>query len=199
MAWPIVWPKFRVFRMPFSRSSSATIVALSSTLRRTSHSATSSPGPPSRTIAAMFEAIHAKSAGLAITACLMASASPFRTCSIGRVWSVPGSMRTRAGWWNAPTRFFPARVSTPVFPPIEASSMASRVVGTTTSGTPRMKVAATNPPRSPTMPPPSAKTTESRPNPESIMSSVRRDHCARVLLSSPAGTVKTIGSCAPVR
>ena len=48
----------------------------------------------------------------------------------------------------------PFGVSTPVFPPTAASSMASSVVGTWSQGTPRRYVAATKPARSPVTPPP---------------------------------------------
>ena len=48
-----------------------------------------------------------------------------------------GVITDLAGLWNAPTRFFPCGVSTAVFPPTAASTMASRVVGTCTTGTPR--------------------------------------------------------------
>ena len=42
----------------------------------------------------------------------------------------------------------------PVLPPVEASTMASSVVGTLTQLMPRLKVAAAKPPRSVTIPPP---------------------------------------------
>ena len=54
------------------------------------------------------------------------------------------STTTRAGWWKAPTRFLAPRFRA-VLPPMEASTAASRVVGTKTASTPRKKVAATKP------------------------------------------------------
>ena len=54
-----------------------------------------------------------------------------------------------------------------------------------------MNVAATNPPRSHTTPPPSAMTAESRPNPASSIWSVTAAHVWRVLCASPAGIVNT--------
>ncbi len=59
-----------------------------------------------------------------------------------------------AGGWNAPTRFLPSGMSTAVLPPTAASTMPSSVVGTSTTGTPRSQVAATNPARSVAAPPP---------------------------------------------
>ena len=99
--------------------------------------------------------------------------------------------------WKAPTRFLPAAVSTPVLPPIEASIIASSDVGHCTTGTPRMKVAATNPARSPTTPPPSATTVVSRPQPASSSPSVTRAQVSRVLCASPDGmTCTDTGPCA---
>ena len=72
------------------------------------------------------------------------------------------STTTSRGWWKAPIRFLPAGVSTAVLPPTAESTIASSVVGTCTRSTPRMNVAATNPARSPTTPPPTAMTTASR-------------------------------------
>ena len=55
----------------------------------------------------------------------------------------------------------PARVLIPVLPPTELSTCASSVVGTCTKRTPRRRMAAAKPTRSPITPPPSA-TTRSR-------------------------------------
>ena len=52
--------------------------------------------------------------------------------------------------------FLPPGWFTPVLPPTEASTCASSVVGTCTKATPRWKVAAAKPARSPMTPPPSA-------------------------------------------
>ena len=48
------------------------------------------------------------------------------------------SMKTAFGWWKVPSRFFPAAVSTPVFPPMLLSTWARRVVGIWITGIPRM-------------------------------------------------------------
>ena len=55
-------------------------------------------------------------------------------------------------------RFLPTAWFTPVLPPTLASTIASSVVGTCTNGTPRRRVAATNPAMSPMTPPPRAMT-----------------------------------------
>src|SRR5207237_1327191 len=68
---------------------------------------------------------------------LTTSASPLHRSREGSVVSSTGSQTTRRGWWNAPTRFLPARRLAPVFPPSPASTWASRVEGTLTQGTPR--------------------------------------------------------------
>ena len=63
----------------------------------------------------------------------------------GNVSSVARSTSTAGGSWNAPTRFLPASVLIPVLPPTAASTMASSVVGTCTTSTPRIQVAAAKP------------------------------------------------------
>jgi hypothetical protein len=76
------------------------------------------------------------------------------------------SHSTPAGGWNAPTRFLPSAMFTAVLPPTAASTMPSSVVGTCTSRTPRSQVAATNPARSVTAPPPTPTTTSERVKPQ---------------------------------
>ncbi len=75
-----------------------------------------------------------------------------------------------------------------VLPPIAASTIASSVVGIRTRRTPRNHVAATNPARSVTAPPPSP-TIESQ---RDIRRAASRDHSADAtpmsLAASPAGT-----------
>ena len=100
-------------------------------------------------------------------------------------------MITQCGWWNAPTRFLPPAVSTPVLPPTDASIMASSDVGTCTKGNPRMYVAATKPPRSPGTPPPNAMRAVSRPQPASSMASLTSAHVSRFFCSSPAVKANT--------
>ena len=70
--------------------------------------------------------------------------------------------------------------------------MASSVVGTWTTGMPRMKVAATKPARSPITPPPSAITVVSRPAPHRESASVSSDQRSRVFCRSPGGIVNTL-------
>ena len=99
------------------------------------------------------------------------------------------SASTMRGWWNAPSRFLPRAVLMPVLPPTLESTWASSVVGTCTKGRPRSAVAAANPARSPTTPPPSATTAVRRSAPVSS----RRVHQVRPkpasdLDASPGGT-----------
>ena len=70
----------------------------------------------------------------------------------GSVASTSRSQSTPAGSWKAPTRFLPSAVLIPVLPPTAASTIASSVVGTWTTATPRSQVAATKPARSVTVP-----------------------------------------------
>ena len=53
----------------------------------------------------------------------------------------------------------------PVLPPTAASTIASSVVGTCTTRTPRSQVAAMNPPMSVVAPPPTVTTASERVNP----------------------------------
>ena len=66
--------------------------------------------------------------------------------------------------------------------------MDSNVVGTCTTCTPRMYVAAAKPARSPTQPPPSATTTQSRSSANAAMASHTSPITAMDFASSPAGT-----------
>ena len=68
---------------------------------------------------------------------LMASAMPSEKYRPGRVESTPVSHSTKEGCQKAPTRFFPTSRSTPVLPPTELSTWASREVGICTKGIPR--------------------------------------------------------------
>ena len=95
-----------------------------------------------------------------ITPYLMTSANPVRHWRGGNVFKNDGSSQTSFGCQKAPTKFFPSGRSTPVFPPMAASAMPSSVVGTETNATPRMYVAARNPARSVTTPPPNATMAE---------------------------------------
>ena len=72
-----------------------------------------------------------------------------------------------AGGERYPPIFFPATRFTAVFPPMEASTWASTVVGICTNSIPRMSSEASSPPTSPTIPPPSATITALRSAPAS--------------------------------
>jgi hypothetical protein len=116
------------------------------------------------------------------------SALPAVISAVGRVSSRARSTSTADGSWNAPTRFLPAAVLIPVFPPTAASTMASRVVGTCTTRTPRIQVAATNPARSVAAPPPSETTTSLRVSPIWPHTSQQNPATASDLPSSASGT-----------
>ena len=94
-------------------------------------------------------------------------------------------MTVRAGQWKAPTRFFPAGTSIAVFPPIAASTWATRLVGTAIQEIPRRYVAATNPATSSVEPPPRATRVELRSSRSDRQS---RSASATVFAASPGGT-----------
>ena len=112
---------------------------------------------------------------------LTSSAIPWRRSRSGSVSSRLSSRTTRAGQWNAPTRFFPSGMSMPVLPPIAASTWPTSVVGTATHGTPRRYVAAANPATSVVQPPPRATTVPPRSSRSSRHSRVDDRHRLRLL------------------
>ena len=121
---------------------------------------------------------------------LMTSAMPSEKVRSSSVERVSVSMRTSLGCQKAPARFFPAGRSTATFPPTEESTWARRVVGSWTRSTPRRKVAAAKPARSPTTPPPRAATASVRVRRAAAMSSQRRKSSSGRLALSPAGTTR---------
>ena len=133
-----------------------------------------------------------------IAPCLTASIIPCARSALGMLATTSGSATTRFGAWNAPTRFFPPSTSTPVFPPIDASIIATRLVGTCTTGIPLMYVAATKPPRSPVTPPPIAIRHESRPNPAWRRRSVNSDHVVRFFSSFASLEREEVGAQAGI-
>ncbi len=84
--------------------------------------------------------------------------------------------------------FFPASRLTAVLPPTDESTMESKVVGTCTTGMPRMNVDAVKPARSPTTPPPSATQAQSRVRPSDAMASHTSPATSKDFAPSPAGT-----------
>ena len=64
------------------------------------------------------------------------------------------SETTRSGWKNEPTKFFPYLLLIPVFPPIEESTCASKVVGMLINFIPLLNILAAKPVISPVIPPP---------------------------------------------
>jgi hypothetical protein len=122
------------------------------------------------------------------------SAMPAARSSAGSVRSVSRSATTAAGSWNAPTRFLPASVLIPVFPPTAASTMPSSVVGTLTRRTPRIQLAATKPPRSVTAPPPYATTVPQRSMPIAASASQHWPATQKVLPASASGIASRCAS-----
>ncbi len=116
------------------------------------------------------------------------SARPARYSRSGSVPSTSTSITTPRGCQNAPTMFLPPGRLMPTLPPTELSTCASSVVGTCTNRSPRANVAATNPARSPTTPPPSATTTDLRSAPWSSICSHSSAATSADLLCSPAST-----------
>ena len=104
--------------------------------------------------------------------------------------STSTSISTPRGCQNAPTMFLPPGRLMPTLPPTELSTCASSVVGTCTNRSPRANVAATNPARSPTTPPPSATTTDLRSAPSSSICSHSSAATSGDLLCSPASTTR---------
>jgi hypothetical protein len=123
---------------------------------------------------------------------LMTSPRPETSSARGRVRSVARSQSTPAGSWKEPTRFLPLRVLTPVLPPTAASTMASSVVGTCTTRTPRSQVAATKPPRSVVAPPPKVTIASERVNPASPSASQHAAATSIPLARSPSGIGSTV-------
>ncbi len=129
MAWPIVCPKLKIARLPFSYGSSATIPALN---RRVSLIISSFIFfVPGSTCFTMFHNLSPHK-----SACLIISANPALISRCGRGSRNFGYETTACGKENAPTRFFIPSRSIPVFPPIDASAIERSVVGICMKSTP---------------------------------------------------------------
>ena len=118
IAWPNVCPKLRSARSPVSRSSAATISALT---RQLSWMACASASSSRSRSARMFRSSQSKKAASRIAPYLTTSASPAVTSRAGSVARQPVSTSTATGWWNAPIMFLPRRWLTAVLPPTEES------------------------------------------------------------------------------
>ena len=148
-----VWPKFNSIRSPVSNWSCSTTIRLISTHRAMIEA---SSGFKSSKEIWFFKVL--KSVASLMQPYLITSPIPSLIYRVGNVFNTSGSIRTILGWKNAPTRFFPCGRSTATFPPTEESTWARREVGIWTSFTPRRKLEAANPARSPITPPPRAMT-----------------------------------------
>ena len=111
IAWPNVWPRFKISRAPRSSLSSFTNIAL---MRSESATTVSHGHLRSGCGASVSSASNTSSPSM--MPCFTSSARPSRRCFSESVASASTSQNTAAGSRNAPARFFPARRSTPVFP-----------------------------------------------------------------------------------
>ena len=193
MAWPKVWPKLSSARRPASCSSAATMFALTLAASRSSSGVTRGSRLRSAGRSCTSRVARGRSA---TSACLTTSAQPARTSDRNMVLSRRQSLTTSLGGWKAPTRFLPSGWFTPVLPPSALSTCATTVVGRWTSGRPRSSVAATNPARSPTTPPPRAKTGVSRVTPTPSAQSSASRYVSSDFDASPAATTRGSG-CQP--
>ncbi len=91
-------------------------------------------------------------------------------------------------------RFLPCAELIPVLPPTELSTWARSVVGSCTKPTPRRRIAAAKPARSPITPPPKATTRSSRPTFSAISHSTARSRLAQPFVASPGGSSSTAAS-----
>ena len=130
---------------------------------------------------------------------LTISAMPATRSGRGSVDRASRSQSTPAGGWNEPTRFLPSGVLIPVFPPTAASTIASNVVGTWTTRTPRSQVAATNPARSVTVPPPTPTTASLRVKPACPSAPQSSAATTALLASSASGTTARYASSPAAR
>ena len=95
---------------------------------------------------------------------------------------------TRSAGLMVPISFLRELKFMPFFPPTEASTAPSRVVGTFTKRMPRLNVAAAKPPMSVITPPPTLISSDCRVAPPSLSSSHIRLSVSRLLEASPAST-----------
>ncbi len=174
-AWPKVWPRLSSARSPVSRSSRETTPALA---RQEVAIACSRAEPPLKDVGMVllqpgeegFVTEHAVFGDFGIAGAELRAADSVSSTAVSAI--------TSTGWWKAPSRFLPCGELMPVLPPTEESTCASSEVGTCTKSTPRRRIAAAKPARSPTTPPPSAMTRSLR----SIFAAIR----ASLTFSRPA-------------
>ena len=101
------------------------------------------PRPPRKADAARAPRARRRSSPPSMMAALTISARPSRSARFGqRLAARRSSQKTPTGSRKQPARFLPPRRSTPVLPPIAASTIATSDVATCAYGTPRMYVGA---------------------------------------------------------
>ncbi len=150
-ACPMVWPKLSTLRGPASRSSRETTLGLDlhGTRNQLRHHICVHPKQPVRGLADPGEVLRVGN-----RAVLHRLREAARKCSGGERAERFRVRDDRPGRMKTPTRFLPNGVSTAVFPPTDASTIASRVVGTCTQGEPPHICRGDKAPRSPGTPPP---------------------------------------------
>ena len=99
---------------------------------------------------------------LLMSPCLIISAYPEHRLSLSMVLRNSVSSITASALLNTPISFFSPPKFIPVFPPTDASTIESSVVGMFINFTPLLNVDAAKPPRSVTMPPPRFTKSECR-------------------------------------
>ncbi len=135
--WPKVWPRLRSLRSPCSVGIARDDLDLRPRAVRDEGRVGQRARRRART--------RPRSAGRS-AAYFTTSPRPERSSRRGQGGEgAPGRRAPPTGGWKAPTAFFATGRFTAVLPPIAASTIARRVVGTATQGTPRMNVAARKP------------------------------------------------------
>ena len=147
-AWPMVCPKFNIFRSPVSRKSDSMILCLMLLPLLTSLSQLIS-----KSCGVKFPN-SSQSNSSPTRACLLNSIQPLSNSRLGNVFSQDVSIATFDGFVNVPIAFFMPLKLMPFFPPMAASTIPSRVVGMRMKFRPLLYVDATKAPRSVVVPPP---------------------------------------------
>ena len=197
IAWPTVWPKFRMRRRSPSRSSAETTSALILTAAAISSSTTAG------SIASTLPGSRSSRSN----SCAIADDAAFHHFEQSRAIFARRKRRQHLGIDQHRQRLMKTPDQILAASQIDARLAADRrihlreqVVGICSTGTPRMKIAARNPLTSVTMPPPNAITMLVRSAPRSTIWSASVSTCAKSLVRFAAGKkqdVEPVGETAP--